>query len=64
MKIVVIKLGATGDVVRTLPILSAIKEKFPNSEITWITKEYPSTLLKSNPKINKIITLPDRKSVV
>jgi len=29
MKILVIKLGAKGDVVRTLPVLLGIKEKYP-----------------------------------
>lgn len=38
MKILVIKLGAKGDIIRTLPILSAIKEKYPNPEIFWVTK--------------------------
>jgi len=37
--ILIIKLGAKGDVVRTLCILPALKEKYPRSSITWITKE-------------------------
>lgn len=37
MKILIIKLGADGDVLRTIPLARAIKDKFPNSEITWVT---------------------------
>ncbi len=37
-KILIIKLGAVGDVIRTTPILRKLKEEYPKSEITWITK--------------------------
>jgi ADP-heptose:LPS heptosyltransferase len=36
-RILIIKLGAIGDVIRTTPLLSPLREKYPNSEITWIT---------------------------
>jgi heptosyltransferase-2 len=36
-KVLIIKLGAIGDVIRTTPILRKLKEVYPNSEITWIT---------------------------
>lgn len=36
-KILIIKLGAAGDVIRTTPILRKIKEDFPQSEIFWLT---------------------------
>ncbi len=56
MEIAIIKLGALGDVIRTLSVLPAIKEKFPNSEITWITKEQSLEIVKNNSKINKVLT--------
>ncbi|NTW50205.1 MAG: glycosyltransferase family 9 protein [Chlorobiales bacterium] len=36
-KILIIKLGAIGDVIRTTPLLSAIRTAYPNSFIYWIT---------------------------
>ena len=36
-KILIIKLGAAGDVVRTTPLLHKIKENHGNAEVTWIT---------------------------
>jgi len=36
-QILIIKLGAIGDVIRTTPILRKIKESFPNSYIYWLT---------------------------
>lgn len=36
-KILIIKLGAIGDVIRTTPLLEAIKSKFPKAKIFWLT---------------------------
>lgn len=58
IKIMIIKLGALGDVVRTLAILPALKEKYPESEIYWITKSNALELFESNPYIKKVFALP------
>jgi len=58
MKIAIIKLGAKGDVVRTLSILPALKEKYPESEVTWITKKNISDLLTNHPQIKKVLEIP------
>lgn len=36
-KVLIIKLGAVGDVIRTTPILSALKEKYPEAKVYWLT---------------------------
>ena len=36
-KILIIKLGAAGDVIRTTPLLHKVKEMYPKAEITWLT---------------------------
>jgi ADP-heptose:LPS heptosyltransferase len=36
-RILIIKLGALGDVIRTTPLLTKYKELYPNAHITWIT---------------------------
>ena len=36
-KILIIKLGAAGDVIRTTPLLSTIKRKYPSAYIAWLT---------------------------
>ena len=41
--ILILKLGAKGDVIRTTPLLAAFRKKFPKHEIWWMTK-YPEVL--------------------
>lgn len=36
-RILIIKLGAIGDVIRTTPLLRKLKNEFPYGEITWLT---------------------------
>lgn len=36
-RILIIKLGATGDVLRTTPILAPLRERYPGHEIWWVT---------------------------
>lgn len=61
-KILIIKLGAKGDVVRTLSIAEAVKKKFPDSELTWVTKENVSDLFEGNPFVDKVLCLPFHSS--
>ena len=39
-RILIIKLGAAGDVIRTTPVLRKLREIHPNAEIVWLT-DYP-----------------------
>lgn len=67
-KILIIKLGLSetldpeigkvpslGDVLRTTPILHALKEKYPDSHITWLVTEHAESLLIGNDLINRIL---------
>ena len=63
IRIVIIKLGAKGDVVRTLPILEALKKKYKNCEITWITKENALEIFNNNRGVDKLVAIEDEKEV-
>ncbi len=57
-KIVIIKLGADGDVLRTLPIAKALKAKYPESEITWITRGDIAEIMGKADYLSEVISLP------
>ena len=60
-RILVIRLGAMGDVIQALPAIASLKHSIPHSKITWIIEPKWSVLLEGNPYIDSII-LFDRKT--
>lgn len=58
MDIGIIKLGAKGDVVRTLPIIKKIKGENKEAKVTLITRENSRSLLEKQPFIDELKTLP------
>ncbi len=51
-KILIIKLGAIGDVIRTTPLLRKLREEFPDAQISWLT--YSPSIL-SEQWVNRIL---------
>ena len=57
MDILIIKLGAIGDVIRTTAILHGLKEKYKNCKIEWVVKNLSFDILKNNRLIDKLYIL-------
>lgn len=53
-KILIINLDAMGAVVQTTSMLPAIKKKYPNSHISWITLKNAYRLLDNNPYLDAV----------
>jgi heptosyltransferase-2 len=60
MKILIIKLGAVGDVVRTTSILAGLKARFYPEAIDWLTSRVARDVLRYNPFINQVFTWEER----
>jgi len=58
MKICIIKLGADGDVLRTLPLAKAMKKRYGQANITWITRGDIKELLREIDYIDNVLTVP------
>ncbi len=54
-KYLIVKLSAIGDVVHTLPALSALKEIASDARVDWLVKEKPAQILKGNSEITNLI---------
>ena len=55
-RILIIKTGALGDVLRTTTILQVVRRQFPQSHITWITAPSAVPLLSANEQINTLLS--------
>ena len=55
MKILVVRFSSLGDVVLSTPVPRLLKEKFPKSEIHFITKKAYSSIYYNNKNIDKVI---------
>ncbi len=53
-KILIVNLDAMGNVLVTTAILPAIKRKYPQSQISWITLKSAAPLLENNPLIDRV----------
>ncbi len=56
-RVLIIKLGAMGDVVRTACLLPALRDAFPVCHITWITAPESREILECAPGIDRRLTL-------
>ncbi|MFA4917308.1 MAG: glycosyltransferase family 9 protein [Syntrophales bacterium] len=55
MNILIVKLSAIGDVVHTLPSLSALRKLYPAADITWVIEEAASDLIKDHLYLDRVI---------
>ena len=55
MRILIVKLGSIGDIVHTLPALAALRQGFPESEISWVVERNLSEILRDNPLLDRLI---------
>ena len=53
--LLIIKLDAIGDVLRTTCLLPVIAKKWPQTGISWITRHESAPLLENNPYITEVI---------
>ncbi len=62
MNILFVKLGAIGDIVHTLPALSAVRNAIPDAHISWAAERRSAEILRGNPLIDELIEI-DTKSI-
>ncbi len=55
LKILIIKLGAMGDVLRTTPLLTALKRRYPDSVVTWVVDASCREVLEGNAAIDRLL---------
>ncbi len=62
-RILAIKLWGVGNIVMILPLLEAVKEKFPDAELHFLTLGGNADLLEGVTAVDRVHTLPERPAV-
>lgn len=63
-KILIIKLDAVGDVLRTTAILHGLKAKYDNSEITWTTRASALPLFENNRLVDRVLAYESTEAML
>ncbi len=56
-RILVVRLGAMGDVIHTLPAVASLKHSYPGSRLTWAVEPRWAPLLDSNPFVDRVVLI-------
>ena len=59
-RILVVRLGAMGDIIHTLPAVASVKQSFPGSHLAWAIEERWAPLLEGNPFVDELIPVGRR----
>jgi ADP-heptose:LPS heptosyltransferase len=59
VRVLMVKLAATGDVLRTTSFLPAIHATWPHAKVTWLTRRSAADLFVGNPLVDEVLTAED-----
>jgi len=60
--ILVVRLGAMGDILHALPAAASLKLSFPQKKLIWVVEKIWTPLLRGNPYIDALVTFERRRS--
>src|SRR6478736_8940749 len=56
-RILVVRLGAMGDILHTLPAVAWLKQSHPGAHLTWLVEPRWAPLLDENPYVDRVVVL-------
>jgi ADP-heptose:LPS heptosyltransferase len=56
-RILVVRFSSLGDVILTTPLLRALRARYPQATITFVTKRQYAPVLEHNPHISRLVAL-------
>src|SRR5947208_13483252 len=54
-RIALIKPSALGDIVHSLPVLSALRQRYPDAHISWVVNRCYADLLRGHPDLDAVL---------
>lgn len=64
LRILIIRLGAIGDVLMTSSVAAALHEHFPNCRVTWLVEPLAAPIVRANPYVDDVIVFDTKKEWV
>lgn len=58
MRVLIVKLSSLGDVIHTLPALTALRRHWPDAHLTWLVEPSAADILHGHPALNRVLLLP------
>src|SRR5579863_4978168 len=60
--VLVVRLGAMGDILHALPAAASLKLSFPHRKLTWVVDRLWVPLLEGNPHVDQIVSFERRRA--
>jgi lipopolysaccharide heptosyltransferase I len=60
VRVLIVKLSSLGDVIHTLPALTALRRHWPDAHLTWLVEPAAAEILHGHPALNRVLVLPRR----
>jgi heptosyltransferase I len=60
-KILIVRLGALGDIVHALPVAAALRERYPDAQIDWLVDAKHAAILDLVPVISRRVAVESRR---
>ncbi|HLA86271.1 MAG TPA: glycosyltransferase family 9 protein [Thermoguttaceae bacterium] len=57
-RILIVRLSAIGDTVHGMPVLCALRERFPAAHLSWVVERRAAALLRGHAALDELIELP------
>ncbi len=61
-RILLIRLKGIGDVILSTPLLRALRKKFPDAKIDFLTRSFCAPILSHNPRLNRLLVHPGKSA--
>ena len=59
-RILIVRLSAIGDVILTMPVLNALRDRFPGALLAWAVQEPAASLMRGHKALDELVSLPRR----
>jgi heptosyltransferase I len=59
-RILIVRLSALGDIIQTMPVACALRDRFPHAKIDWVCQQGGSSLLDGHPALDEVLAVPRR----